>query len=92
MQKLVKVLGSSFHLLEVIAEGFVCLLVEPLFHLQEMGANMVVMFPPIHNKYQFRGVTFMRGEDCLMLYSCKNRELSPDIFMTVNKTIMKCVC
>ena len=91
MQKLVKVLRSDLHILEIIAEWLVCLLVKPVFHLKEMRASMLVMFFSIHNKSKFRGATSMRGEDSLTLYSCNNRKSSPYIFMTVNETIVKCV-
>jgi len=89
---LVKDLGYNLHILEIIAEWLVCPLVEPAFHLQEVRANVLVILHSIHDKYQLKGTTALRGEDGLMLYSCKDRKTSPHILMTVNETIMKCVC
>ena len=91
VHKLVKGLCCNLHILEIIAEGLVCLLIEPLFHFQKVRANMLVMFLSICNKHKLRRETTMRGEDGLMWYGCKDRKSSPHIFMTVNKTIMKCV-
>jgi hypothetical protein len=92
MHKLVKALSYNLQILEIIAEWLVCPLVEPVFHFQEMRANMLVMLFSIHNKCKLGGATPLRGEDGLTLYSRKNRESSPHILMTVNETIMKHVC
>ena len=90
MQELVKALGYNLHILEIIAKWLVCPLVKPVFHLLEIRIDVLVMPLFIHNKYKLGWATSMWGEDGLRLYSSKDRESSPYIFMTVNETIVKC--